>query len=296
MVHPAAMPRRSLSRVICPLILLPWLAHAEVDAPATSPDPSAAPNKPAHPFRVIPSRNAFRIQPPPPPPLPVEEIPKTPPPPPSNVTLTGFSVWKGRTKVYLQVATPGGKAPDYLTMEEGQTQNELQIVSIDPRNESVKVINAGQEMTLNFKEHGAKGTGTPPGQPGAPNAIPAPVATALAANATPRAGAGPTVIGKGGITDGGIDPLPGSIGANGAASANFLNEANAALANLNNSRAAIPTAVSPVMTTIAAPGSAPGSAPSTAPIVAPGQTRIINGVTIPAPPPLPFQIPTPNGN
>jgi len=294
MIHRLPMSRRSLSRVLYPILLLPCLAQAEVDAPATPPDAPATTSKPAHPFRVIPSRNAFRIQPPPPPPPAVEEIPKTPPPPPSNITLTGFSVWKGRTKVYLQVAAPGGKAPDYLTMEEGQTQNELQIVSIDPKHESVKVINAGQEMTLNFKEHGAKGAGTPPGQPSAPNAIPAPVASALAANAVPRGGGGPTVIGKGGITDGGIDPLPGSIGANGAPSQNLLNDANAALANLNNTRAAISTVnlAMPVNGAVVTPG----SPASTAPIVAPGQTRVINGVTIPAPPPLPFQIPTPNGN
>ena len=265
-------------------------------APAAQPAAEATTNAapPVHPFSTIPTRNAFRIQPPPPPPPPVEETPKPPPAPPSNVTLTGFTVWKGRKQVYLQVAAAPGKPADYLTLAEEEAQGDIQVLEIDPRKETVKINNGGQEMTLNFKDNGAKSSAQPP--PPAGPSVPSPVATALASNVRqPQPSGGPTVIGRGGV----IDNNPGAMGVPGAgvgaqafpggvavplsspAFTSTLPGANSGVASGN---------VTPPSNSITVTGQRLED--TTAVPMIPGQDRIINGRRIPAPPPLPA-LPTP---
>src|SRR5262249_582483 len=96
-----------------------------------------------NPYTSILPRNAFSIQDPPPP---VE--PPPPPPvakPPANIFLTGFAEWDDGKRVYLMVNRPGGKAAEYLTLKEGEHQDEIEIVQIDDSNESVRIRNNGVE-------------------------------------------------------------------------------------------------------------------------------------------------------
>jgi hypothetical protein len=244
----------------------------DVDSPAT-PTPTNG-----NPFRLIAARNAFGIKDPPLPPEPVVDTPPPPPPTPSNVTLTGFSLWQGRKKVYLQISAPGSKAPSYHDMEEGDVQDDIEILSIDEKNETAKIRNAGQEFTLNFKENGAKPSGAPgaPSQPGAPGTIPAPVTTGVV-NANRGVG-GPTVIGRGGVTDSasptGNMAVPAMVGASGGDGGGVAAPASGGI---------YPTLPSRRQRT----DGGGTQTPSSAPVVQPGQERVINGRVIPPPPPLP---------
>ena len=319
--HPTFMDRRTSPPRAAALALALAAASARTvaleappaDAPAAPPVTSPPATESAtgtanvlsaaatHPFTIIPNRNAFRIQPPPPPPPPVEEIPKTPPPPPSNVTLTGFTVWKGKKQVYLQVASAAGKPSDYLTLGEDEAQGDIHVLEIDPKHETVKLSNAGQEVTLNFKDNGAKAVGSPTPAPGAPNSIPSPVASAIAANnarlmqGAPGSG-GPTVIGRGGVTanEAAVGQFPGAVPLNGGVAVPMSSPAfNSTLPGFNSG---IPNAggASIPNNSVTVGGQALES--TTAVPMVPGQDRIINGRRIPAPPPLPIPtgpIPTP---
>lgn|GEM_PF-6567657 len=249
----------------------------EVGSPAGSSATSTPTN--GNPFRLIAARNAFGIKDPPLPPEPVVDTPPPPPPVPSNVTLTGFSLWQGRKKVYLQISAPGSKAPSYHDMEEGDVQDDIEILGIDEKNETAKIRNAGQEYTLNFKENGAKPSGAPgaPAQPGAPGAIPAPVTTGVV-NLN-QGGGGPTVIGRGGVTDtanpAGNMTVPAMVGS-GAGDAGGSMAAPAS------------GGIYPTLPSRRARTDGNGSqTPSSAPVIQPGQERVINGRVIPPPPPLP---------
>jgi hypothetical protein len=180
-----------------------------IDEPAASAEAPVAQPDHANPYRRLTLRNAFAIKPPPPP------APVLPPPAVTNppVTLpifvTGFSLLKGVKKVYLVVNRPGSKSPDYVTASEGEEFEGFQVIEINPRQESVRVLNAGNEVTLNFKDNGMKsvagGAGT---VPGGPSSIPAPRPSA----GVGAAGAGPTIIGRGagsaGVTGSGANFAP----------------------------------------------------------------------------------------
>lgn len=159
------------------------------------------------PYRVIITRNAFDIKPPEPPP--VIAPPAPPPPPPSNVFITGIMNVGGPKRVFFAINRPG-KPTDYLDLEEGATKDEITVLSIDTKTESVKIRNGGNESTLTFKENslvskGAIPGGMPqPGQlpggiPGAAPGVPPPPGGApgirAGAQATPAVG-GPVIVGK----------------------------------------------------------------------------------------------------
>lgn len=287
-----------MRRVLNPQVLTALLAVG-MGVLAADPEEAAAPtpevvdvyiatvvtsnSPPVNPFRPISARNAFGIKEPAPPPPPVPETPPVPPPVPSNVTLTGFSLWQGRKKVYLQISAPGSKAPAYRDMEEGDVQDDIEILAIDEKRETARIRNAGQEFTLNFKENGAKGSPTPaPGQPpGAPGAIPAPVSAGLANPNANRGGTGPTVIGRGGVSDSpGAMPV-GTIPAQAMGDASVAAPASGSYPGLPSRR----------QRTEGPASSGAGSAP----VIAPGQERVINGRVIPAPPPVPVLLDVPQG-
>ena len=159
------------------------------------------------PYRVIITRNAFDIKPPEPPP--VIAPPAPPPPPPSNVLITGMIDVAGTKQVFFAVNRPG-KPTEYLTLEEGATDNEITVLSIDSKTESVKIRNGGNESTLTFKDNSLLSKGAPgivpqpgqPGQPGIPGAapgVPPPPANIPGvrpgAQAAPNLG-GPVIVGK----------------------------------------------------------------------------------------------------
>ncbi len=251
--------------------------EAPVAAPAAPEVPlvvTAGPSNspPANPFRPISVRNAFGIREPVLPPPPVPETPPLPPPVPSSVTLTGFSLWQGRKKVYLQIAAPGSKAPAYRDMEEGDVQDDIEILAIDEKHETARIRNAGQEFTLNFKENGAKGSATPvPGQP--PGSIPAPVTAGLANPILNRGASGPTVIGRGGVSE-----SPGAMTSGAVPMQAFADPSMA-----TSSSGSYPVLPSRRQRTDGPGSSGAGSAP----VIAPGQERVISGRVIPAPPPVP---------
>jgi hypothetical protein len=254
-----------------------------------APPDSSAPGAPANPYKgIIATRNVFGIRPPAPPPPeppPQPEAPKTPPP---NVFLTGFSSWKGVKKVYLQVTPPGAKFPSYLAMRVGEeqsvgdNQSEIKILEIDEREETAKIVNGGQEFTLNFKENGLKATGAPqpPGGVPGPNNNPNGINTPRMAG--PPGGGGSTFIGRGGAAPN--PPMNTSLPAPNSQGASGLTEGNAGPI----------TAVSrdiPSRRT----GTTGGTSPNLTP-VSPTEPRIINGRVIPPPPPLPVDPSTLPGN
>lgn len=159
-----------------------------------------------NPYRRLTLRNAFGIKPPP---EPAPEVPVVVSNPPVSLPIfvTGFSLLKGVKKVYLVVNRPGSKAPEYFTAGEGEEFDGFQVLNIDPRKETVKVMNAGAEATLDFKNNGMKpvANATVPGGP-----IPTPVPRPMAAPA--GGGAGATIIGgrgnSSGVITGGGGPQP----------------------------------------------------------------------------------------
>ncbi len=165
-----------------------------------------------NPYRRLTLRNAFGIKPPP---EPAPEVPVVVSNPPVSLPIfvTGFSLLKGVKKVYLVVNRPGSKSPEYFTAAEGEEFDGFQVLNIDPRKETVKVMNAGTEATLDFKNNGMKpvAASTVPGGP-----VPTPVGRPV-----PRAAGGggeATIIGgrgnSSGVITGGPQPIldagPGS--------------------------------------------------------------------------------------
>ena len=147
----------------------------------------------SNPYLVITNRNAFGIKPPAPPPDPKLSAPPAPPP---NLFVTGFSQLRGNKRAFLVMNRPG-KSPEFLVVDESYDVDGLKVTAIDPRKETLTVINAGTEVTLNFKDNGLKpgtlpinlpGNGMGPGGPGNPMVRPVPQ---VFAPGTPGA---PTVV------------------------------------------------------------------------------------------------------
>jgi len=106
-----------------------------------------------NPFGVIVERNPFALRPPPPP-EPAE--PPKPPEPPANIELTGISMFEGVKKVYLNVKSKDGKTSEPKTFKEGEKQDGIEVLSIDPAAGAVRVRNAGKDGLLTFKDNGAQ--------------------------------------------------------------------------------------------------------------------------------------------
>jgi hypothetical protein len=124
-------------------------------------------------YASIVERNVFGLKPPPPPP-----DPEASKPPPSNITLTGIITLGGK-KALMTTPPTGGKpgvpaTPESYILKEGERQGAIEVLSIDEVNFVVKVRNAGQEQTLDFKNNGPKlAAGPPPAPPqGMPGAMP----------------------------------------------------------------------------------------------------------------------------
>lgn len=154
-----------------------------------------------NPYLSLTNRNAFGIKPPPPPPEPAPP-PPPPPSPPPNVFLTGVSRSGGVKKAYFAINRPGGKQPDYETLQEGEEFEDIKVLEIDAPAGRVKTQIAGRDVTLSFAENGLKASGGGPVAPGAvppknPN-VPVPAAPVPAPSLVGTGGGGPVVIGRGG--------------------------------------------------------------------------------------------------
>jgi len=129
-------------------------------------------------YAPIVERNVFGLKPMPPP----VDTSKDAEPPPSNITLTGIITLGGK-RALMTTPPTGGKpgvpaTPESYILKEGERQGSIEVISIDEVNFVVKVRNAGQEQTLDFKNNGPKlaagapaapppgAPGTKPGQPG----------------------------------------------------------------------------------------------------------------------------------
>jgi len=125
---------------------------------ATPRDEAAADN---HPYNAIIERNVFNLHAPPPPLNPEDLIKKTPPP---KLTLTGITTILGRKLVFLTMpASKPGTAPESIMLAEGQAQDEVEVKTIDEKAGVVKVMNHGQDETLDFEHDAPKASGPPPG-------------------------------------------------------------------------------------------------------------------------------------
>src|SRR5207247_5404642 len=108
----------------------------------------------------------------------------TPPPVKSDVKFTGITVDKvGGKKAWLVVPPPPNSRtqnPQYLSMRENETQGDIQVLEIDDKENTVKIVNAGTPVVLTFKENGftTPTAAAMPGNPlmprGVPGALPIP--------------------------------------------------------------------------------------------------------------------------
>lgn len=146
-----------------------------------------------NPYKTIVDRNVFGLKPPPPPgPAPGTE--NTTPPP--KITLTGITTILGNKRALMKTppaAVKPGEQPreqSYI-LSEGQRDGDLEVVQIDEKTGSVKLMYAGTPVTLTFEKDGPKT---------APGGLPAP--TGMVPGMPP--GGGRPFPG----TDGGIRTLP----------------------------------------------------------------------------------------
>lgn len=138
-----------------------------------------------NPYSAIVERNVFNLHPPPPPVNPADLIKKTPPP---KITFTGITTLLGTKKAYLTIPSskPGGPA-ESIILAEGQSQNEIEVKSIDEKAGVVQVKNHGEDQTLDFVHDAPKNVGPPPGMP-VPMAMPAPIPAPPPPGVQPAAG------------------------------------------------------------------------------------------------------------
>ena len=104
-------------------------------------------------YHVVVERNAFGLNPP----RPVVQQPSNPPVK-VDIKFTGITVDKaGGKKAWLVVPPPPNNRtqnPQYLSMREQETQGDIQVLEIDDKENTVKVLNAGIPAVLTFKENG----------------------------------------------------------------------------------------------------------------------------------------------
>jgi len=104
-----------------------------------------------NPYNPVVERNVFDLHDPPPPP---EPKPTNAPPP--NIHLTGITTILGKKQAYfmLQSAPVPGKPAGqdrYMTLSEGQRQDVLEVLEINPKSKMVKISNSGNVSTITFE-------------------------------------------------------------------------------------------------------------------------------------------------
>ena len=122
-----------------------------------------------NPYSGIVVRNVFNLRPPP---RPEDNLP--PPQAPPKITLTGITTILGNKRALMKVqvpAAPGKPASEEsFILAEGQREGEIEVVSIDPDANTVKVNNHGVAQELNFEKDGIKLATAPP----PPGSVPPP--------------------------------------------------------------------------------------------------------------------------
>jgi len=157
----------------------------------------------ANDYQIIMVRNPFGLKDPPPPPSPDSTSAA---PVKVDVKFTGITAHSDGKKAWLQIPAQPGKStvPRNLCLAEGEKDGDLQVLEIDEKETTVKILNAGVPVVLNFRENGlaaptalaipGPSSGPVPGMKTAPgNPAAAPGAAYLppaAAGAQPHAAAG----------------------------------------------------------------------------------------------------------
>jgi len=159
-----------MSRIVKPFVWTTSLALVAGVAQGVVPDGKDIP------YQVILTRNAFGLKPPPPPPPVKTEEEEGPPP---NIKLTGIlSITEPKKALFM--LQPVGKAEKtFLTINEGEEDQGLKVLSIDEERGSVKIVLNGNTTTLDFEKNGIKNAAVVvpvAGQPGGPpaGAVPPP--------------------------------------------------------------------------------------------------------------------------
>ena len=111
-----------------------------------------------NPYGAIVERNVFDLHDPPP----VKLEPDTPKGPPPNIKLTGITTIFGMKQALLSVNKPGaaGKPPTtiYLTLNEGQRRDDIEMLEINPKARTAKIKSDDMESLLNIEtNHTAAG-------------------------------------------------------------------------------------------------------------------------------------------
>ncbi len=203
---------------------------AEIIPESAQPTPSLA--AASNPYHRISTRNLFGIRPPPPPTAPPEPTPEPPKERP-DFFLSGFTRIGGKSRAFIAYQ-PKGKPMEFPeALMEGVEVDGITLLGIDPSLDSVQIQYNGEPITLDFEKNGMKGTvGPSGGAPGIP-AKPSAGQTVLprmagvngvngvngVAPVSPLGGAlpgypgGATLIGRGGVTQGGYNgsPSPGNF-------------------------------------------------------------------------------------
>ena len=117
-----------------------------------------------NPYSGIVVRNVFNLKPPP---APEDNLP--PPQAPPKILLTGITDILGNKRALLKVqvpAAPGKPASEEsFILAEGQRDGDIEVLSVDEQNSTVKVNNHGVVQELNFDKDGVK-LATAPHPPG----------------------------------------------------------------------------------------------------------------------------------
>jgi hypothetical protein len=143
----------------------------------------AVPPDPANHYQKIPERNVFGLKE-----IAIVQQTNAEPPPAAlpKIFLTGITTLGGYKRALLSVQFPAkpGQPPreEYLTLSEGQRDDNIEALSVDENAKEVRVNNSGTVMSLDFDKNGVKttanNTAAAPNQPGAvtpgaPNLTPA---------------------------------------------------------------------------------------------------------------------------
>jgi hypothetical protein len=180
--------RMDRDRVVGLLGVCGWLLASAAQADVSLPTNSN--------FRVIVDRNPFGLKPPPTNQIGPPEVAK-PPPVPVLVKLAGITSDSAGKRAWLVFPPAPGKpnvastntAPLHYALREGDAQGDIKVLEINPRDSVVKILNAGNAVTLDFTNHAPAAVAVPaslpggiPGAPGLPRVMPAPAGAAPNAN------------------------------------------------------------------------------------------------------------------
>ena len=101
-------------------------------------------------YHSIVERNVFSLNSPKP-----DETPTPVAQPPPKITLAGITTMLGNKRALLSVAV-SNKPPENFILTEGQRDGQIEVLQIDEKAGSVKVLNHGIKQTLDFLTAGAK--------------------------------------------------------------------------------------------------------------------------------------------